>query len=63
MSAAIRYLNTDLDLLSAADLTSLTTGLEAMGFVVLHCEQDGGGPMERYIGSRRGYEHARSKSS
>jgi hypothetical protein len=39
MGAAIRYLNTDLDLTSAVDLTGLTSALEALGVRPLHVTQ------------------------
>ena len=35
----IRYLNTDLDLVAAADLTPLSAGLEALGVHALHVDR------------------------
>ncbi|MBT9311443.1 hypothetical protein [Leptothoe kymatousa] len=39
MGNKIRYLNTDLELVSASDLTSLVSVFEAMDLCILHCAQ------------------------
>ncbi len=41
MNRPIAYLNTDLDLTSASDLTELAAAFVAEGMFVLHCRQEG----------------------
>jgi hypothetical protein len=43
VTGTIGYLNTDLDLGSTSDVTSLVARLEAQGMFVLHCQQEESG--------------------
>ena len=61
MEDRISYLNTDLDLVSADDLTPLTSALEALGLLLLYVEQRedslwhaGLEPAEQYDGPEAG---------
>jgi hypothetical protein len=51
----MKYLNTDLDLVSAENLTELTGALEARGVFALHVTQDADGFWRASLESERQY--------
>ncbi|HWT13227.1 MAG TPA: hypothetical protein VN231_10780 [Allosphingosinicella sp.] len=52
----IRYLNTDLELLSPADLGPLVAAFEERGLITLHCGQREDGSWEAYLETEAQYD-------